>query len=257
MDKNTVFSNKIFNEDCIVTMERMINEGFKVDSILTSPPYNMTSRKGGHSDTGRYDVYKDWKTEEEYIDWMVTIFNNFDKILNTNRAVLFNFSYSIENPSLPYKLVVELEKRTPFKVIDTIIWKKKSGLPFPANNHRLSRIYEFVFVFTRKDEMNTYENRRKVSSVSKKTGQKYYEVSYNFVEAPNNDGKCELNQATFSSDLCRQLMEIYVKDGWTVYDPFMGSGTTAYACKSCGINYVGSEISTKQCEYAKERLNIR
>ena len=121
MDKNTVFSNKIFNEDCIVTMERMINEGFKVDSILTSPPYNMTSRKGGHSDTGRYDVYKDWKTEEEYIDWMVTIFNNFDKILNTNRAVLFNFSYSIENPSLPYKLVVELEKRTPFKVIDTMI----------------------------------------------------------------------------------------------------------------------------------------
>lgn len=24
-----------------------------------------------------------------------------------------------------------------------------------------------------------------------------------------------------------------------------------------GINYVGSEISAKQCEYAKERLNIR
>ena len=250
----SVFKNNIFNEDCVITMKRMTDEDFKVDAILTSPPYNMTSRKGGYSDTGRYDVYKDWKTEDEYVDWMVNIFNQFDKILNDNRSVLFNFSYSIENPSLPYKLVVELEKRTQFRVIDTIIWKKKSGLPFPANSHRLSRNYEFVFVFTRKDEMNAYENNRKVSSVSQKTGQKYYEVTYNFITAANNDGKCKLNQATFSSDLCKQLMDIYVKDGWTVYDPFMGSGTTAYACKQRGLNYVGSEISLNQCEYAKERI---
>lgn len=252
--ENNNFINKLLNEDCIATMKRMSLENFKVDTILTSPPYNMTSRKGGISDTGRYDVYEDWKTEDDYLNWIVEVFRYFDTILNHNRTVLFNFSYSIENPSLPYKLVTKLEKQTNFRLIDTIIWKKKSGLPFPANNHRLSRNYEFVFVFARKDEMNTYENNRKVSSVSQKTGQKYYEVAYNFITADNNDGKCKLNQATFSSDLCRQLMNIYTKEGWTVYDPFMGSGTTAYACKQLGLNYVGSEISLKQCEYAEERI---
>lgn len=251
---DNVYINKIFNEDCIDTMGSMCIDNFMVDTILTSPPYNMTSRKGGHSDTGRYDVYKDWKTEKEYIDWLISIFRLFDSILKPNRTVLFNFSYSIENPSLPYKLVAALEEYTPFKLIDTIIWKKKSGLPFPANKHRLSRNYEFVFVFVRKGEGNTYENNRKILSVSQKTGQKYYEVIYNFINAANNDGKCELNQATFSSDLCKQLMDIYVQDGWTVYDPFMGSGTTAYACKKRGLNYVGSEISYKQCKYAEKRL---
>ena len=80
---------------------------------------------------------------------------------------------------------------------------------------------------------------------------------YNFIEAPNNDGPCKLNKATYSSDLCVKLLYMYGQADYKVYDPFMGSGTTAYACKFCGINYVGSEISAKQCEYAKERLNIR
>ena len=144
--------------------------------------------------------------------------------------------------------------RTNFAVIDTIIWKKKSGLPFPANGHRLCRNWEFVFVFARKWEMDTYENNRRVSSKSEKTGQIYYEAVYNFVDAANNDGKCSLNQATYSSELCEKLFGIYCKPGWTVYDPFIGTGTTAVAAKKCGLHYIGSEISPAQCEYAKERI---
>ena len=34
----------------------------------------------------------------------------------------------------------------------------------------------------------------------------------------------------------------------------MGTGTTAVACKQMNLNYIGSEISLKQCEYAKERI---
>ena len=36
--------NKIYNEDCFLTMDKMQE---KVDVILTSPPYNMTKRRGG------------------------------------------------------------------------------------------------------------------------------------------------------------------------------------------------------------------
>ena len=34
----------------------------------------------------------------------------------------------------------------------------------------------------------------------------------------------------------------------------MGSGTTAVACKELGLNYIGSEISKNQCEWAEKRL---
>lgn len=247
--------NIIYNEDCFTTIDRLIEEGRFVDCILTSPPYNMTKRKGGYADTGRYDVYTDWKPEKEYIQWTVDLFNRFDKVLLDNRVIIYNFSYSIENPSMPYKLVAELANSTPFEIVDTIIWKKKSGLPFPANGKRLCRNWEFVFVFARHSELNTYENNRRVKSVSEKTGQKYYEAVYNFVDAANNDGKCELNQATFSTELCLKLFDIYCQKGWVVYDPFMGTGTTARACVEYGCGYIGSELSKAQCEYAENRVN--
>ena len=247
--------NHIYNENCFETMKKMAENNIKVDVILTSPPYNMSKkRKGGFADSGRYDLYKDNLEEEDYLKWTVDLFNKFDLILNKQRSIIYNFSYSIENPSLPYKLVTEIVKNTSFDLVDTIIWKKKCGLPFPANGKRLSRNWEYVFVFVRKDEVNTYENNRRVKSVSEKTKQKYYEAIYNFVDAKNNDGKCPYNQATYSTELCDKLLDIYTQDNWIVYDPFMGSGTTAVSCKKRNLNYIGSEISSQQVEYANQRI---
>lgn len=247
--------NHIYNENCFETMKKMAENNIKVDVILTSPPYNMSKkRKGGFADSGRYDLYKDNLEEEDYLKWTVDLFNKFDLILNKQRSIIYNFSYSIENPSLPYKLVTEIVKNTSFDLVDTIIWKKKCGLPFPANGKRLSRNWEYVFVFVRKDEVNTYENNRRVKSVSEKTNQKYYEAIYNFVDAKNNDGKCPYNQATYSTELCDKLLDIYTQDNWIVYDPFMGSGTTAVSCKKRKLNYIGSEISSQQVEYANQRI---
>lgn len=243
--------NEIFNEDCFETMKRLKGQ---VDVILTSPPYNMTKRKGGFADTGRYDTYRDWMEESEYLQFSENLFSCFDSVLKKNKVVLYNFSYSIENPALPYKLVSRIHNNTPFTIADTIVWKKKCGLPFPANKRRLSRIWEYVFVFCRKDEIETFDVFKGVSSVSEKTGQAYYKNHYNFVEARNNDGVCPLNQATYSSELCEQLLKLYCVDGGVVYDPFIGSGTTAVACKKLGLQYIGSEISEAQCLWANKRI---
>lgn len=242
---------KLYNEECASTMQKL--EG-AVDLVFTSPPYNMTPRKGGTSDVGRYDVFRDWLSEEEYLQFTVETFRGFEKVLKPNRVVLYNFSYSIENPALPYKLVTQVQEQTDFTLVDTIVWKKKSGLPFPANKRRLSRNWEFVFVFCRKNEIDTFDTYRPVSSISEKTGQTYYQTFYNFVEARNNDGVCPYNKATFSSELCEKLMPIYCPEGGTVYDPFMGTGTTAVACKRLGLNCYGSEISEAQVGYAAQRL---
>lgn len=245
--------NKIYNEDCEVTMSKM-DDNF-VDIIMTSPPYNMTKRKGGNADTGRYDVYMDWLSEEDYISNTIKVFNEFNRIVKQNGVVLYNFSYSIENPSLPYKLVRDITAFTEWTLADTIIWKKTCGLPFPANERRLSRNWEFVWIFVRNKEINTFNCNKGVKSVSEKTGQKYFNVFYNFVEAKNNDAKTtKLNQATYSSELCEKLFDIYGTDGYVVYDPYIGTGTTAVACKNKNMFYIGSEISLDQCKYANERI---
>lgn len=245
--------NKIYNEDCSLTMSKMDNN--IIDMVMTSPPYNMSKRNGGISDTLRYDVYRDWMSEQEYIDNTINVFNEFDRIVKKNGVVLYNFSYSIENPALPYKLVSEIDQHTNWTLADTIVWKKACGLPFPANERRLSRNWEFVWVFVRKEEINTFQCNKGVKSVSEKTGQKYFNIYYNFVEAKNNDGKTsKLNQATYSSELCEKLFEIYGDKGYLVYDPYMGTGTTAVACIHKEMNYIGSEISAEQCQYAEDRV---
>lgn len=246
--------NDLRNGDCLIEMKNIPSKS--VNLIITSPPYNMTKRKGGYADkTKRYDEYNDWKPENEYLDWQIKIFNQFNETLNDKGVILYNFSYSIENPSLPYKLVDKIIKETNFTLVDTIIWKKKNGVPFPANKHRLSRIWEFIFVFVKKDQENDFDIYKKIKSISEKTNQKYYEVIYNYIEARNNDETNDLNKATFSSEMVSKLLNIYANKKTLVLDPFMGTGTTGVACKESGINFIGIEISNKQYDYAKNRIN--
>tara|TARA_R100001594_G_scaffold148409_1_gene203553 strand:- start:676 stop:1455 length:780 start_codon:yes stop_codon:yes gene_type:complete len=245
--------NIIHNGDCLKFMQ---NYSGVVDLVLTSPPYNMTKRPGGDADSGRYDEYNDWKEADEYIDWSVDLFNHFDDVIVKNGVVLYNFSYSIENPTLPYQLVAEIANRTNFVLADTIIWKKKSSIPYPASPNRLQRIFEFVFVFVRNNEMNTFITNKQISKVGK-NGQKYYSPVMNFIEAKNNDGATkEINQATFSTEFVTQLLQTYAKpeESFVVFDPFMGTGTTAKGCVEYGCSYIGTEISKTQCEYAENRI---
>ena len=244
--------NEFYCEDCIDTMNKMDNQS--IDCIITSPPYNMTKRKGGYADKQkRYDTYSDWMTEDEYIEWTINVFNNFEKVLKNNGTVLYNFSYSIENPSLPYIMVAKILEKTNFTIADTIVWKKSNAIPHPASYNRLNRIIEFVFVFCRKKELKDFNCYKKISKISPK-GQKYYEIIDNFITAKNNDGSTDINKATYSTEFCEKLLKIYTKESDIIYDPFMGTGTTGFACKKNNRNFIGSEISLEQVNYSKIRI---
>ncbi len=231
--------------DCLDVIPKLVEEGMNIDGVITSPPYNMTKRKGGWADKKhRYDVYRDDKDYNEYLEWSVKLFNQYHTILKENGTIIYNFSYSIENPSFPYVLVNKIIQETEFCIADTIIWKKPNSMPYPTTPNRLQRICEFIFVFVRKSELKTFETNKQVSKVSD-TGQKYYYPVPNYIEARNNDGKCELNQATFSTELVDKLIKIYFKPGQTIMDNFSGTGTTMVSCKNNKLNGIGIEVISK------------
>jgi len=263
------YKNKIFNADCFEIMDKMIADNFKVDLILTSPPYN-TDRSYIYNNSewsftnynSRYDIYTENKTPEEYRKWCVELFNKIDLILNQNGVILWNVSYgndcSVKDKlgfGVVWLVIADLIEKTNFCVADKIVWKKTSALPNNVSSNKLTRIVEDVFVFCRKNELNDFYCNKKIISHSK-NGQAIYENVYNFVEAKNNDGSNEYNKATFSSEFVIKLLNIYAKENAVVYDPFMGTGTTAIGCKKLKLNYVGSELSKNQCEYAEKRLNF-
>ncbi len=250
--------NKLYNEDCFETMKNMESESIKVNAVLTSPPYNTgrlsQTQKSMDNHNTRYDIYVDRKTDVEYLDWSVELFNQYEKILKQNGVILYNVSYSAENnPNLMWLFVSDMIRRTDFMVADCIIWKKGSALPNNVSPNKLTSITEFVFVFCRKSEYKTFNTNKKVKSLSR-TDQKYYENIFNFFEARNNDRANKFNKATYSTEFCEKLINIYLKEGDLVYDSFMGTGTTANACIKLGLDFIGSELSESQCKYAEDRI---
>lgn len=254
---------RIFNENCFDTMNKMLEFEQNIDLILTSPPYNTgrpsNTERSRNNNEGRYDIHLDNMTQDNYCKWCIDLFNYFDKILNTNGVILWNVSYgsdatvNTESIGLMWLSIADIIRNTPFTVADRIIWKKKSALPNNVSKNKLTRIVEDVFVFCRKNEYKTFNCNKTISSIGK-NGQTFYNNYFNFIEAKNNDGTCKLNKATFSSDFCKQLLELYANENTIVYDPFMGTGTTAVACKQMNLTCFGSELSQEQVEFANKRL---
>jgi site-specific DNA-methyltransferase (adenine-specific) len=55
-------------------------------------------------------------------------------------------------------------------------------------------------------------------------------------------------------ELMRWCIENYSKEGDLICDPFMGSWTTARACKDLGRDFIGFELSEDYCKIGEERL---
>jgi DNA (cytosine-5)-methyltransferase 1/site-specific DNA-methyltransferase (adenine-specific) len=241
----------LFNGDCIDIMNKLINENVKVDKIITSPPYNII--RPNSIDRG-YDIYKDGMTNDEYIKWTLDIFNCYDKILNKNGCIIYNMSYGTENTEVMNLTIAEIIKKTNFTLADILIWKKNSATPNNVSSNKMTRICEFVYIFCRRNEFNTFTANKKKIGERKDTKQAIYENVFNYFQSPNNDESTELNKATFSTDFVINLIERYVKNNDIVLDNFSGTGTTMVACEMKSINSIGIELSKNQCDYTIDRL---
>lgn len=246
-----------------------MDENF-VDIVITSPPYGTCRSETFSKESSqkrkynmRYDEFVEDRTPEEYCQWSVDVFNAIDKVLKKNRIVLYNFGLGndghTEYTSYDwFNTVKSVIDGTPFTVADVLVWKKRSALPNNTSPNKSTRICEPVIVFCRKDELMSFPSNKKIVNQFA-TGQNLYSPFYNIFEARNNDGSCELNKATFSTQFVDRLIDLYVPDeqrnGWTVLDPFSGTGTTGISAIAHGMRYVGIELSKAQCEYAVSRLS--
>jgi len=242
-------TNKIYCGDTVETMGK-INEG-TVDLILTSPPYLASIRQDNHKYPGAKDQIKDNQSVDDYLEWIVENFKQYERILKKDGVVVFNFSYTTFNPSLPYFLINEVFKHTDFRIYDTFAWKKKSAMPVSGHPNRVTRIVEMVYIFAKTPY---FKANKTVSSVSR-TGQKYYNNYYNFIEARNNDGKVEGHEATFSTDFASFFIDLYSKENEIVLDNFSGTGTTPYASSKMNRQYIGIDLVEKFCDYARNRIS--
>ena len=244
--------NKIYNEINIVTMRNM-SDGF-LDGIICSPPYNISSkRKDLYYNTGYSDI--DNLSNEEYIKVRLNEFKEFSRVLKSGGVICYNLSYMHQNPILPNILIAKVHGETELTLADTIFWKKTHGIPFQTSPNKLSRVVEPVYIFVHKDRLSDFKANKEVSKVNEKTGQKFYKNYTNYLEAKNNDNFKSSLKAVYSIELVSKLINIYFKKGSIIYDPFMGSGTTAMGCIQEGVSYIGSEMKEEHFNTSIKRIN--
>jgi hypothetical protein len=130
----------------------------------------------------------------------------------------------------------------------TRIWRKqfaRMGIPFVCNHHPRN-IFDYEHVWTyrkRSGSKDEFVNDRKLSQVGV--------LGNGWTTSAQTKNHC----ASFPVELPEWAIKVYSKTvGDIVYDPFMGSGTTAIAAISLNRNYVGSEILKPYCEIADERI---
>lgn len=234
-------TNKIYNEDCLVTMSRMPSDS--VDLVVTSPPYNKgwyaTKNKKPSSVwsslDGRkiaYDAYTDEKEPREYEAWQRKVLSELLRVLKPSGSIFYNHKDIIYNGLIvPPKWVYD------YPVRQQIVWNRKSSCQIGVRYFMPA--HEWIYWIV-KDPKLTYFDKEKA----------IFRTNIWCMNAEKNPHPAPFPQ--LFSDNC---VASCCPQGGIVYDPFIGSGTTALsALKVGGINYIGSEISEAYCEMANEKI---
>jgi len=235
--------NKIFNESCLDTMARM-PDGL-IDLTVTSPPYDNLRDYNGYSfdfEAIAAELYRVTK-DGGVVVWVVgdSTVKGSESGTSFRQALYF--------------------KELGFNLHDTMIYEKNSPA-YPANRkgNRYTQIFEFMFVFSKAkpeanlicDKPNKWAGYRDFSGKLKNPVPDFsprnniwrYVTSFNGVKHP----------APFPEALASDHILTWSNEGDVVYDPFMGSGTTAKMAVLNNRNYIGSEISKEYSDISIQRL---
>jgi site-specific DNA-methyltransferase (adenine-specific) len=267
--------NKIYQEDCLHFMKKIIRNGVSVDVIVTSPPYNINKN---------YRSYVDKKERNEYLSWLSEIARTSYTILKNEASFFLNVSGAPSDSLLPLE-VAKAFFDSGYKLQNTIHWIKsisiekedlaKTGSFSQSKNVSLGHFkpilsqrflndfHEYIFHFTKDGDVKLdklaigvpYQDksnigRWKSSKEDKRDRGNVWFIPYQTIR------KERPHPAIFPERLPYLCIKLHgIKKGMLVYDPFMGIGNTALACIQLNVNFIGTEIDYGYIQSAKERID--
>lgn len=243
-------TNYLYNENCLDTMERM--EDNFIDLTVTSPPYDDLRNYNGYSfdfENVAKELYRVTKNGG------VVVWNVNDKTSKGTES-LTSFRQAL------------FFKECGFNV-ETMIWEK-TGSGCLGSNKFYGQNFEYMFVFTKGmpittnlicDRPNKVKSGKvKVNGGLDKSGKgKNRIVERKPFGKRNNIWRFDTQKnsehpAPFPETLVNDHILSWTNESDLVYDPFMGSGTTAKMSISNNRNWIGSEISSEYCDIIEERV---
>ncbi len=246
------FLNRIVNGDCLKELKKIPNKTF--DLVFADPPYNMQigeklKRPDSSKVNGVNDKWDQFKSFKHYDDFCKTWLTECKRILKDNGSIwvigsyhnIFRLGYHLQN--LDYWL------------LNDVIWRKNNPMP----NFRGTR-------FTNAHETLIWASKSKKSK---------YTFNYQSLKCLNDDlqmrsdwtfpicngkerlkknGK-KIHSTQKPEALLHRIILATTNKGDTIFDPFLGTGTTAVVSKKLGRNYFGVENDKKYFFAAKDRIN--
>jgi len=237
------YSNQIFNENCLVTLGRLSDNS--IDATITSPPYD---------DLRKYEGYS--------FDFEAIAFELF-RVTKDSGVVVWVVGDATKSGSESGSSFRQALKfmEIGFNLHDTMIYEKNSPA-YPANRkgNRYTQIFEYMFVFSKGkpeanlicDKPNKWAGHKDwggslknpVPEFSPRNNIWKYTTSFNGIKHP----------APFPEKLAEDHILTWTNEGDVIYDPFLGSGTTAKMALLNNRSFLASEISEKYCEIAQQRI---
>ncbi len=223
-----------------------------VQLIITSPPYWQLKDYGVEGQIGFNDSY------EEYINNLNLVWKECNRVLSDGCRMCINigdqFARSVyygRYKVIPIRTeIIRFCESIGMDYMGAIIWQKTTTMntsgggavmgsfPYPRNGI-LKIDYEFILIFKKlgnAPKPTSYQKER--SAMTREEWNRYFSSHWNFSGVKQSG-----HIAMFPEELPKRLIKMFSFVGETVFDPFLGSGTTSLAAKKLERNSIGYEIN--------------
>jgi len=223
-------TNKIYNMDCYEGMKLLADKS--IDLIITDPPYEFISK----NPNGAGFMKKEKKEHIHKVNTSIGMsFNPIQFLESTKRILKHMNMYVFCNKKLllPYLQFIEDNNYS----FDILLWAKPNPVPIFNGHYLIDKEY-LIYI------------REKGAVFNSDTGYENYFTIFN-----HSIGSKKFDHPTVKPiKFIKKVMRISSNENDIILDPFMGSGTTAVACKELNRQYIGFEIQKQYCEIANKRL---
>lgn len=235
------FINQIIQGDCFEILPQIPDSS--IDLILTDPPYNLewsdTIELGTRTIYGNVEELKDGWDNVDVVELYEKIIPIFDRILKpTGSVLMFSKAEGVGKIS-------EIGQKNNLKYKTAICWIKPSNAP-QVRKVNYNSVVEHITWLVRP---NTAPKQYTFNFLTQK------EMQNCFFYPPCGGYERTTHPTQKPLALIRHLLTIHSNPGQIVLDPFIGSGTTAVACKQLGRKFIGIEKEEQYCKIALQRLN--